>query len=84
MKRSMGFLAAMIALAGLNAQAASGHAKDTAAIQHSIKMPSAQRGKFIGSGDPNPYKHIRTPKKNQRQIRKWRRQNPHAYHSQRR
>lgn len=41
--------------------------------------PVSEKNRFGGwSGQQNPFKHIVTPKKNQRQIRKWKRQNPNV------
>lgn len=49
------------------------------AVIKEVKTEVETNRKGLHGGLQNPYKHIRTPKKNQRQIRKWKRQNPNAW-----
>jgi hypothetical protein len=51
--------------------------KDAIQVRHAPVRPVGKKSQFHGAGDANPYKHNRTPKKNQRQLRKLWRQNPH-------
>jgi hypothetical protein len=51
--------------------------KDAVQEKHTPVRPVSSKSKFHGAGDSNPYKYTRTPKKNQRQVRKYWRQNPH-------
>jgi hypothetical protein len=44
--------------------------------ERKIVKPVSVRNQYGESGFSNPYKFVRTPKKNQRQIRKYKRQNP--------
>lgn len=48
------------------------------AIPQQVKPVQAESKRNAYAGIPNLYKHVRTPKKNQRQVRKWKRQNPNA------
>jgi hypothetical protein len=50
--------------------------KDAVQEKHTPVRPVNKKSIFHGAGDSNPYKHNVTPKGNQRQYRKWLRQNP--------
>jgi hypothetical protein len=49
------------------------------AVINEVKTTTETNRKGLHGGVQNPYKYIKTPKKNQRQIRKWKRQNPNAW-----
>lgn len=52
--------------------------KDAIQEKHTPVRPISRKSQFHGVGDANPYKHINTPKSNQRQLRKYLRQCPHS------
>jgi hypothetical protein len=52
--------------------------KDAIQEKHIPVRPVSRKSDFHGAGDANPFKHIRTPKSNQRQLRKLWRQCPHS------
>lgn len=57
-----------------------GENKEAIPKQKQAVKPVSEKNRFGGwSGQQNPFKHIVTPKKNQRQIRKWKRQNQNAF-----
>jgi hypothetical protein len=75
MKKSISILTAFMGLAAIGAHtgASASIKKDAVMNIENIKRPTAQTSKFVGASNANPYKHIRTPKFNQRQKRKlWR------------
>lgn len=78
MRKHFGILTAMVAMGAITAApvSASGGNKDFGIVRSLPSRPVSQK-RFVGASDANPYKYNKTPKSNQRQKRKYLRQNPH-------
>jgi hypothetical protein len=76
MKKQIFGLLAMAAAIGSVGATVPSKSNTAPVINNANKKPVAQINNFVRSESANPYKHIRTPKKNQRQKRKYLRQNP--------
>lgn len=80
MRKVIGAAIALAAMTSMTASATT--AKQEAAVyEQDYKTASQKISPYMGSGDPYPKKHIRTPKVNQRQKRKLLRSNPHLRNS---
>jgi hypothetical protein len=66
------------ALAPSTQQSAPGQQNKKDAVIKEVKTTVETNRKGLHGGIQNPYKHVRTAKKNQRQIRKFKRQNPNT------
>jgi len=80
MRKVLGAALAMAAIVS-TATTATASKKDAISYEQGFKMSSQKISPYMGSGDANPRKHIKTPKVNQRQKRKLLRSNPHLRNS---
>ena len=75
MRKSLALLAGMAFMASVAPAMATGHTKESVDYRKGIRPSVTKKSVLHGTGDANPWKHTRTPKFNQRQYRKWLRQN---------